>query len=150
MEQRRIEDELDKIHIDQLHKATLKFSEQSLETKKLCVTIVIGVFTLVAAFYDTKSGNPRMVLESLRLFGTLIPFLFLIVDAIMYYYQEKLRFTMKERVNNIRTRNQLKSFTPSRGREGRIVRSIFNGANFIYLGLILISLILPTILISII
>ena len=38
-EQRVIADELDKIQIDQLHKATLNFSNNSLETKKLCVTV---------------------------------------------------------------------------------------------------------------
>mgnify|MGYP007081396262 CR=1 FL=1 len=34
-EQRVIADELDKIQIDQLHKATLNFSNNSLETKKI-------------------------------------------------------------------------------------------------------------------
>ena len=73
-EQRVIADELDKIQIDQLHKATLNFSNNSLETKKLCVTVQIAVYTLLAGIY--KESPLSNLVIALELLGILIPVLF--------------------------------------------------------------------------
>jgi len=139
-EQRRTADELDKIQIDQLHKATLNFSNNSLETKKLCVTVQIAVYTLLASIY--KENTLSNLLISLEILGILIPILFYSVDVVLYFYQDRLRENMGKRINEIKKRNGL-LILPSSKSKPRLLRSFFNGSQIIYLGLILVSIIAP-------
>lgn len=141
-ENNTIHDELNKIQIEQLHKATLNFSDNSLETKKLCVAVLSGVFTIIAGINKDKPFCNWV--QSLALFGMLIPFLFYIVDAILWFYQSKLREKMINEENQIRKRygivdrkndNQMCTFF-------RIIRALFNGSQTMYYGLIVLSAIM--------
>jgi len=130
-EQRVIADELDKIQIDQLHKATLNFSNNSLETKKLCVTVQIAVYTLLAG-----------LVIALELLGILIPVLFYAVDVVLYFYQDSLRENMNKRMDEIKQRNGLPVRSENRSKR-RLFLSFFNGSQILYLGLIIVSIIAP-------
>lgn len=139
-EQKKISDELDKIQIDQLHKATLNFSNNSLETKKLCVTVQIAVYTLLAGIYkDSPLSNLVIALE---LLGILIPILFYAVDVVLYYYQDRLRENMNNKMNDIKKRHRI-VVQPSNRNNKRLLRSFINGSQILYLGLIIISVIAP-------
>lgn len=139
-EQRKTADELDKIQIDQLHKATLNFSNNSLETKKLCVTLQIAAYTLLASIY--KEGTLSNLVLSLELLGILIPILFYSVDVVLYFYQDRLRENMNMKINEIKKRNGL-PVKPLNQRKSRLLRSFINGSQILYLGLILISILAP-------
>ena len=54
-EQKKIADELDKIQIEQLHKATLSFSNNSQENKKLCVTVLTAIYALLVGIYKEET-----------------------------------------------------------------------------------------------
>lgn len=139
-EQKKISDELDKIQIDQLHKATLNFSNNSLETKKLCVTVQIAVYTLLAGIYkDSPLSNLVIALE---LLGILIPILFYAVDVVLYYYQDRLRENMNNKMNDIKERHRI-VVQPSNRNNKRLLHSFINGSQILYLGLIIISVIAP-------
>lgn len=139
-EQKKIADELDKIQIDQLHKATLNFSNHSLETKKLCVTVQIAVYTLLAGIY--KESPLSNLVIALELLGILIPILFYAVDVVLYYYQDRLRENMNSKMNDIKKRHRLAAQAENRNKK-RLLRSFFNGSQILYLGLIIISVIAP-------
>ena len=139
-EQRKIADELDRVQIDQLHKATLNFSNNSLETKKLCVTVQIAVYTLLASIYKENAlSNLRI---SLELLGVLIPVLFYFVDVVLYFYQDRLRENISTKINEIKKRNGLPIQSLSQ-RKPRLLRSFFNGSQILYWGLILVSILAP-------
>jgi len=106
----------------------------------------VAVLTVLATFFRDSVGSTRELINVLRIFGSMIPILFCIADMVMYFYQEKLRHEMQKEFNAIRERNGVAPIPLKRGPKGRIVRSIFNGSNIIYLGLIIIALVLPTVL----
>lgn len=124
-------DKLDYIQIDNLNKATLNFSGHSLETKKLCVTVLTSVITILLGVYK---DNPKDALNLIRILGLTVVVIFYIVDCILYWYQDKLRNGIIAQENNIRKRHNIKEleFRPSKK---RVKRSMFNGSNFIYLAL---------------
>ena len=138
-DQRKIEDELSKIQIDQLHRATLNFSNNSLETKKLCVTVETSALTLVELLYKEQPFEDRMAV--FMTFGILIPILFYFVDVFLYYYQDKLRAEMTKESNKIRERHEI-TFSEKK-RSPRLLRSLFNGSQLIYAALILMVIISP-------
>jgi len=125
-----IQDDLDKLVVDQLHKATLNFSAESQETKKLCVTLVATIFTLLAAFSKTVLRNLEINSIWIALLCASIPLLFWIVDTVTYYYQKKLRYQMQDRLNAIRKRYAI----PEEKSEKRanVFRSFFNSSNLMY------------------
>lgn len=53
--QMTVEDQLDLENIQQLHRVILNFSQQSLEMKKICLTIEIGVLTALLVLYKKTS-----------------------------------------------------------------------------------------------
>lgn len=134
--QHEVADELNKMQIEQLHKATLNFSNNSLETKKLCITVEVAVFTLLTGVYREKPFAELFVI--LRVFGVIVPTLFYIVDVVLYYYQDRLRANMIREENEIRKRHQLDERKNSRNNY-RLFRSLFNGSQIMYLGLVLIA-----------
>ena len=125
-----IQDELDKLVVDQLHKATLNFSEESQETKKLCVTLVAAIFTLLAAFSKTLSSSLEINSVWIALLCASIPLLFWVVDTVTYFYQKKLRYQMQDRLNAIRNRYAI----PEENKETQacVFRSFFNSSNLMY------------------
>ena len=135
-----IADSLNKIQIEQLHKATLNFSSNSLETKKLCITAEVAAFTLLTGLYTDKTFTE--IASVIRLFGILIPTLFYFVDVVLYFYQDKLREQMLIEADKMRIRHALEP-KGIEDRKPRVFRSFFNGSQLMYLGLVLISFMTP-------
>jgi len=94
-----IQDELSKIQIDQLHKATMTFSSQSFEVKKFCIVAITTVSTIIL-------GAGKSVL-AVCFSIIIITLLFYTLDAFTYYYQRVLRKRMIEEENAIYTRNAI-------------------------------------------
>ena len=148
---RSLADEIALKIIDQLHNATNRFSSASLELKKLCFVLVGIVSTAVIKFSD---NNLDLLLF---ISTTLILFLFWLLDAFTYYYQEKLRESMDKRFELLKQRNTISKFQVNskhlsqhdeltlennRKSKGRIRRSFLNSSNAFYYILIIIDIIL--------
>ena len=125
-----IQDELDKLVVEQLHKATLNFSAESQETKKLCVTLVAAIFTLLAAFSKTVLRNLEINSIWIALLCASIPLLFWVVDTVTYYYQKKLRYQMQDKLNAIRKRYAIP--IENNEKKASVFRSFFNSSNLMY------------------
>ncbi len=124
-------DKLDYIQIDSLNKATLNFSGHSLETKKLCVTVLTSVITIMLGFYKT---GPKETLNMVRWVGATVVFIFYVVDCFLYWYQDKLREGIIKQENNIRKRHNIDPLK-FRQPKGRLFRTIINRSHFIYYAL---------------
>lgn len=92
------QNELDKMSIEQLHKAVLQLGGNCFETKKLCATVLISAGTLMVALLE------RRLDPSLFVGGMTVLAVFWLVDAQSYYYQEKLRARMKKLAENLAVR----------------------------------------------
>jgi hypothetical protein len=134
------QDEMDKMNIDQLHKAVLHFSNNCFEIKKFCTTILISATTLIATF-TKEQLTPTMFAA-----GVFIIAFFWGLDAQNYYYQELLRARMKMLANNITKRHSpiievdgvgmpLDDSRAKRQIEQRVLASLFNSSMFYYFGL---------------
>ena len=153
-----IQDELDKINIDQLHRATLNFSKNCLEVKKLCVTAEIAVLTLLAGLYyevwqstsieaDALSAIEDELRILISIFSITIPALFYFVDVGFYYYQDKLRDKMNALHCAIKKRHGIiDNTTETETASHRFFKSLFNGSQVLYLIMILIAIILVILL----
>ena len=139
-----IEDSLSLKQIDQLHNATLNFSNNSLEAKKLCVTAEIAAVTLLIGLHENNKINNLYIV--LGISSLMIALLFYIIDIVFYYYQDKLRDTMINEENKIRHRHRLlpQEFnrqTKFKNKSGdRVMRSIFNCSQIMYWILIGVSI----------
>ena len=143
--QKKIADELDKIEIEQLHKATLTFSNNSQETKKMCVTALTATYALLATIYKENFGT---FVVSIGVLGFLVSLLFYAVDVVLYYYQARLRENMQKRIDGIKLRHgilpvDVEVIQEADQRKIRLRRSFFNGSQLIYLGLMIVSVISP-------
>ena len=140
-----LEDEIDWKLIDQLHSATLNFSQASLELKKLFFVLLgISVPTLI------KLAGDKL---DLSLFVTIyiLIFAFWFLDSFTFYYQEKLRTKMDVLFNSIKQRNKENLLLPEnlkqeftiegtkRTQDGRLLRSIFNGSVSFYIILLALN-----------
>jgi hypothetical protein len=95
-----LDDEIDWKIIDQLHSATVNFSNASLELKKLFIVMVgIAIPTLI------KLSGDKL---DLSLFITIyvLTSTFWFLDSFTYFYQEKLREKMDGLFKDIKQRNQ--------------------------------------------
>jgi hypothetical protein len=82
-----IEDNINMEQIRQLHNATLNFSNQCNEIKKLYVTVIIAVITLFFnIFKENYSSINFYRLVSILVLG--ISILFYLLDVCSYYYQK--------------------------------------------------------------
>ena len=138
-----IEDRLNEIQIEQLHRATLNFSNNSLETKKLCMTVMSAVFTTFVSIYSSFPSDKRWMLKACII---AIPLFFYVVDVVFYFYQDSLREKMIKEENEIRKRHGLelrtfrkKDLTNSKDLTDskRLGRSLFNKSQIMY-GLLLV------------
>ncbi|MBB4635696.1 hypothetical protein [Longimicrobium terrae] len=143
------QDELDKISIDQLHKAVLQLSGNCFEIKKLCATVLVSASTLVTTFTN------RQLDASLFVGGGVITLFFWMLDGQSYYYQEKLRAQMKKLAEHIADRDKQKvtvlgvgmPLTEERENWNVVQRSFhaaFNGSMLFYVLLLIIMLGLGT------
>ena len=145
-----IEDKIDWKIIDQLHSATSTFSSASIEMKKMFFILLGITIPLLIKLTDNKLD--------ISLFVTIyvISITFWYLDSFTYFYQEKLRSLMDNKINKIRERNkeklflseagkyEIKGFTieASRTNKGRVWRSITNTSVRLYPIVILINTIL--------
>lgn len=128
-----IEDKIYWKKIDQLHNATINFSKNSLEIKKL-LFVVIGILTPLII---NQCGNHITRALFISLYITI--FLFWIFDSYTYYYQKKLRFQMDlyfkqilDKNENIQQKNKFKM----------IIISLFNWSHFCFYGILIFVVII--------
>jgi len=133
-----IKDQIDWKVVDQLHAATLEFSRNCSNLKKICITLLIASCTLLAKF------NNNSLDLSFFVAGFVIPLFFWGLDSTSYFYQEKLREIINRKLNDIKRRNGTDSITTAEGitlelertQESRLSRSIFNYSMLLYYVLI--------------
>lgn len=82
--------------IDQLDSAILQFSKNTLMTKRICASILVGIIAIILKITDNKLDFAIYASS----FITLI--VFWIIDSNSYYYQRSLRIRMTEIVNELR------------------------------------------------
>jgi hypothetical protein len=130
---RTLPDELNWIQIEQLHNATRGLSKQSFEIKKICLTLEIATLTLIAKFLENNIDL------SLFVAGLIIPVFFYLLDAMTYFYQDKLRGLMIKEENSIRARYQeTEKDNPHNSK--RLFRSFFNNSHWIYFALVVLDI----------
>lgn len=137
-----IEDKIAWKKIDQLHNATVNFSKNSLEIKKL-LFVVIGISTpLIINLSDNKLDTSLFV----SLYIILIPFW--IFDSYTYYYQKKLRAAMDSFFIEIKNRNSNRANDLSEeiSQKKQIQRALFNLSHLCFYGVLLIPITLAFIL----
>lgn len=81
--------------IDQLDSAILQFSKNTLTSKKICASILVGVIALILKITDNSLDLSIYVSSIVTLL------IFWIIDSNSYYYQRKLRIKMTEIVNDL-------------------------------------------------
>jgi len=95
--EKTIKIELNLKQIDQLHNATLQFSNFCFEIKKTCITTIFIVLTFVVTFTNKKLD------VSIFIISYIIVTCFWFLDSTAYFYQVKLRTNMKEKFNTVLT-----------------------------------------------
>jgi len=98
---RTIDDELDWSLLDQLHAVVLQISSFCFRTKQICITVLIGVVGVIAAFSEGEIDH------SIFVAGYLIPACFWFLDSIAYYYQVKIRGAMDILRDKLRLRGRV-------------------------------------------
>ena len=133
-----IEEKINWKMIDQLHNATINFSKNSLEIKKL-VFVVIGISTPLIINLCNNQLNKALFISLYIIIG-----LFWILDSYTYYYQKKLRNNMESYIAKIRNTN----FDNSTKRLVLIFKSLFNWSHACFYGVLTVITILLHILLS--
>lgn len=141
---RSLEDEIDWKVIDQLHTATVNFSNTSLELKKLFFVLLgIAVPSLIKL-----AGDKLDISLFITLYILTTTFWFL--DGFTYFYQEKLREKMDKLFNQIKGRNNQSIIVPdnikhnftieeNRTQKDRLCRSATNPSVRFYIVLIVVN-----------
>lgn len=82
--------------IDQLDSAILQFSKNTLATKKICASLLVGVVTIILKLTDNTLDYSIYV-------GSIVTIMiFWVIDSNSYFYQRKLRIRMTGIVNELR------------------------------------------------
>lgn len=142
------DDDLKLKEIDQLHSAVSEFSKKCFETKKFFITTLMAITTFML---DVKSNKSISIQYLLIVLFTIV--LFWTLDAQAYYYQEKLRIKMNHIANIIRLERGLKEehgfgikMKKKRLENScilkKILRSLFNSSQYVYIILFLIDIIM--------
>jgi len=82
--------------IDQLDSAILQFSKNTLATKKICASLLVGVTTIILKLADNGLDF------SIYVGSITIILIFWVIDSNSYFYQRKLRIRMTEIVNELK------------------------------------------------
>lgn len=117
--------------IQQLHNAVLQFSNNTMEVKKLFVSVLIAFFTIIITMNPSITSLSKMQLIILGV----IDILFWMLDAQSYYYQKKLR----QQITDLQ--EELKGSVNRTKRRSIYVlirESIFNPSMFIYIVVLII------------
>lgn len=140
-------DEIDKLNIDQLHKALLQISNNCFEIKKLCITVLVSSLVFITTFTSKKINS------SIFIGAATVILFFWLLDSQSYFIQEKIRESMKDILKQVVARHDKSivvngvglPLNENRNSETRLIRSLFNSSmNFYYL-LMLLNFILWTI-----
>lgn len=97
---RKIDYELNMEKYRQLHNVVLKFSNNSMEIKKLFATAIGGTIAFFIPLMNKKSYT--ITTEAVQFIIIAIILLFYIVDSYTYFYQKKLRGEMEKIENKIK------------------------------------------------
>ena len=81
--------------IDQLDSAILQFSKNTLATKKICASLLIGIIAIILRITN-NSLDDSIYISSFFTF-----LLFWVIDSNSYYYQRKLRIRMSKLVKEL-------------------------------------------------
>ena len=144
MQNEQLQDELDKLQIEQLHQVVLRLSVNSFEIKKLCITVIVSASVLVASFTDRKLDL------SIFLAAAIIISFFYILDVQVYYYQQKIRIRMRiihDRMMNrhfssFDTQGVGMPITEHRSQLQRLRHAFFNASMWPYAALVSADIIL--------
>jgi len=125
--------------IDQLDSAILQFSKNTLATKRICATLLIGVSTIVLKITNDRIDYALYV-------GSIVTLIFFwIIDSNSYYYQRKLRIRMTEIVNDLKSRDFISDgygMPLNKKEESSWVKAFFNSSQvFYYLGFLIIIIV---------
>lgn len=82
--------------IDQLNSAILQFSKNTLITKKICASILVGIITIILKITNNELDSAIYISSFITLT------VFWIIDSNSYYYQRALRIRMTEIVNDLK------------------------------------------------
>lgn len=137
---RSIEEEIVWARIEQFHAAVLQISRNCFVLKQICTALLVGILTLLYGLDDELS-------EAFFVAGVAIPLGFWFLDAMSYFYQEKLRMRINDSFYEIRRRS---AQTQVLGRHGDVIelersaekrhlRSVFNHSMWLYPLLIIAS-----------
>lgn len=132
-EKREMENKIKLDNIQQLHNAVLQFSNNTMEIKKLLVSVLIAFFTIVVAIdnkFETFADFHIIILS-------VIIILFWLLDAQSYYYQKKLRSRISKLQSELSESVKYEEVKTCK----LVIISIFNVSMFIYwvaLGIVLL------------
>ena len=93
------EDELDWNLIEQLHRVVLQTGQFCFRTKQIAITVDIAVIGVLLRFAENRL-DPAIFIA-----GLLIPFCFLLLESVGYFYQVKIRGVMDEIRERLKKRN---------------------------------------------
>lgn len=112
----------------------MQFGNKCLEIKKVFATLILGTITFAIKF------NGDNIDYKILGIAMIIILMFWMLDADSYYYQEKLRRTMTQRMNEIRAGRKLQSIygvgmpiDKSRSESTMRARSFLNQSQIIYM-----------------
>ncbi|WAJ24038.1 hypothetical protein [Lacrimispora xylanolytica] len=131
-----IKDEIKLDNIKQIHSAVLQFSSNTMEIKKLFISVLIAYFTIMAGMITKISISTNL---AIKILATIVV-LFWILDAQSYYYQKKLRRLITKLQNELiekadvteNTGSSMKTLQRLKVFAGHILKSMFNMSMFIY------------------
>lgn len=134
-----IKDEIKLDNIKQIHSAVLQFSSNTMEIKKLFISVLIAYFTIMAGMITKISISTNL---AIKILATIVG-LFWILDAQSYYYQKKLRRVITKLQNELIEKAEKADITENTGSSmktlqrlkvfvGHVLKSMFNMSMFIY------------------
>lgn len=126
--------ELNLKQIDQLHNATLQFSNFCFEIKKTCIATIFIVLTFVVTFTNKELDLSVFIISYITVLC------FWLLDSTAYFYQVKLRIAMNSKFNKVRELSGQESendgaIEDSRSNESfskKLVSSAFNFSMIVY------------------
>ncbi|TKG89255.1 hypothetical protein EYV94_26040 [Puteibacter caeruleilacunae] len=116
--------------IDQLDAAILQFSKNTMQSKKLCASLLVAIIGIILKITDNKLDN------AIYVSGTITVLIFWIIDAKAYYFQRKLRIRMTEIVKSLQTNGiSINGYGMpiSRNKPLSWYKAFFNSSQYFYL-----------------
>lgn len=126
--------ELNLKQIDQLHNATLQFSNFCFEIKKTCIATIFIVLTFIVTFTNRELDLSIFIISYITVIC------FWLLDSTAYFYQVKLRTMMNSKFNKVRELSGQEAendgaIDDSRSNESfseKLVSSSFNSSMILY------------------